>query len=62
MTAICSGGHFTPKSHQGAVEVRLCPVQAGAAAPISTHVDVIHQAVAIQEALPCDTHGHPGVN
>lgn len=42
-------------SYQGATEVGWCFVPAGAAGPILTHIDVIHQAITIQEALPWDT-------
>lgn len=42
-------------SYQGATEVGWCFVPAGAAGPILTHIDVIHQAITIQEALPWET-------
>ena len=42
-------------SYQGATEVGWCFVPAGAAGPILTHIDMIHQAITIQEALPWET-------
>lgn len=40
-------------THQSPAEMPLSSVQVGASGPIPTHIDVVHQSVAVQKALPC---------